>query len=122
MVGLIRDTAFGQIVRVASGRRYFKYPEEENHDLWKKFIDEKKSGHLAHHGSTAPPEDGEEINGLGGTRTRDDGSSADSETSSKTHVGYAPDLPKTMDSKHMHLCGTWHQNLLSQNLSQSRPP
>lgn len=94
MKGLMRDTAFGQIVRVASGRRFFKYAEEENPDLWKQFIDEKKSGNLAHHGTVDPPEDGEEINGLGGIRTREGQSTGnvqtpreDSETSSRTQVG-----------------------------------
>lgn len=90
----MRDTAFGQLVRLASGRRFFKYAEEENPELWKQFIDEKKSGHLAHHGTVAPPEDGEEIHGLGGMRTRDEEQQQrgtpgreDSDTSSRTHVG-----------------------------------
>ena len=59
MKGLMRDTAFGQIVRVVSGRRFFKYSEEENHELWKQFIDEKKSANLAQHGTVEPPEDGD---------------------------------------------------------------
>ena len=37
-----------------------------------RFIDEKKSGYLAHHGDTEPPEDGIQLEGLGGVRTRDD--------------------------------------------------
>ena len=87
----MRDTAFGQIVRLASGKRFFKYAEEENPDLWKQFIDEKKSGNLAHHGSVLPPEDGEEIHGLGGMRTRENAPTnnpaperEDSEASSRT--------------------------------------
>lgn len=91
MKGLMRDTAFGQLVRLISGRRFFKYPEEENPDLWKRFIDEKKSGYLAHHGTTQPPENGEEITGLGGVRTRDGhagpGREDSDTTSSRTHVG-----------------------------------
>ena len=37
-----------------------------------RFIDEEKSGYLAHHGNTEPPEDGVILEGLGGVRTRDD--------------------------------------------------
>lgn len=88
MKELMRDTAFGQLVRLASGKRLFKYAEEENPDLWKKFIDEKKSANLAHHGSVEPPEEGEEIHGLGGVRTRgDEAAREDSDASSRTHVG-----------------------------------
>lgn len=94
MKDLMRDTAFGQIVRLASGKRFFKYSEEENPEIWKHFIDEKKSGNLAHHGSILPPEEGEEIHGLGGMRTREDAPTnnpaperEDSEASSRTHIG-----------------------------------
>ena len=80
MKGLMRDTAFGQIVRVVSGRRFFKYSEEENHELWKQFIDEKKSANLAHHGTVEPPEEGEEADGNQQTPRED------SDSSSRTHV------------------------------------
>lgn len=80
MSDFMRDTAFGQIVRLASGRRFFKYPEEANHDLWNQFIDEKKSANLAHHGTVEPPEDGEQINGNHQTPRED------SDSSSRTHV------------------------------------
>lgn len=94
MKELIRETAFGQIVRQISGKRFFKYPEEEDPELWKQMVDEKKSGNLAHHGEPTPPEDGEEVNGLGGVRTREgDGENSprpsrfSSDTSSRTRVG-----------------------------------
>lgn len=92
MIELIRETAFGQIVRQVSGKRLFKYPEEVNPELWKRMVDEKKSGYLAHHGSTQPPEGGAEINGSGGVRTRDARNESgqgrmSSESSSGTRVG-----------------------------------
>ena len=71
MRDLIRDTAFGQLIRLASGNKFLKYPEEEDAKIWTRFIDEKKSGYLAHHGDTEPPEDGNEMEGLGGVRTRE---------------------------------------------------
>jgi DHA1 family multidrug resistance protein-like MFS transporter len=83
MMGLMRDTAFGQIVRVVSGRRYFKYPEEENHELWKKFIDTEKSANLAHHGTVDPPEDDDEKSDADSDRRPRE----DSDSSSRTHVG-----------------------------------
>lgn len=71
MTELIRDTAFGHIVRFVSKGKYLQYAEERDPSLWQKFIDEKKSGYLAHHGDTEPPEDGQSVHGLGGVRTRE---------------------------------------------------
>ena len=71
MRDLIRDTACGQLIRLISGNKFLKFPEEEDPSIWTRFIDEKKSGYLAHHGDTEPPEDGAEMEGLGGVRTRE---------------------------------------------------
>jgi hypothetical protein len=82
MKGLMRDTAFGHLVRLVSGRRFFKYSEEENHELWKQFIDEKKSANLARHGTVEPPEDDDEKE-----KEEDDQTPReDSDSSSRTHV------------------------------------
>ena len=83
MKGLMRDTAFGQIVRLVSGRRFFKYSEEENHGLWKSFIDEKKSANLARHGTVEPPEDDDEKEK---DEEDDHAPREDSDSSSRTHV------------------------------------
>jgi len=72
MTELIRDTAFGHLVRFVSRGKLLQYAEERDPSLYTRFIDEKKSGYLAHHGSTDPPEDGNEPETLGGVRTRDD--------------------------------------------------
>lgn len=73
MKELIRDTAFGHLIRLVSRGKYLQFAEERDPTIWTRFVDEKKSGYLAHHGDTNPPEDGEkEIEGLGGVRTRDD--------------------------------------------------
>jgi DHA1 family multidrug resistance protein-like MFS transporter len=81
---LIRDSAFGHLVRLATKGKVFQYDEEKDPSLWKKFVNEEKSGYMSHHGDTSPPEDGsgEELRGVRGVRTRE----ADSETSSKTEV------------------------------------
>jgi len=71
MAELIRDSTFGQIVRLVSRGKIFQYPEERNPELVREFINEKKSGHLAHHGDSEPPEDGQSVEGLGGVRTRE---------------------------------------------------
>jgi len=60
MTELIRDTAFGHIVRFVSRGKFLQYEEERDPSVWTKFIDEKQSGNLAHHGTTDPLEDGEE--------------------------------------------------------------
>ena len=57
MSQLIRDTAFGHAVRFLSRGKLLKYQEEEDPSLWKRYIDEHKSGNLAHHGDTKPQED-----------------------------------------------------------------
>lgn len=90
MAELIRDTAFGHIVRFVSRGKLLQYQEERDPSLWKKFLDEKQSGYLAHHGTTDPPEDGEEPETLGGVRTREEKESekrSDSNSSSQTGVG-----------------------------------
>lgn len=71
MIELIRDTAFGQLVRLVSGNKVFQYPEEIDPSIWTRFIDEEKSGYLAHHGDTNPPDDGAVMPGIGGIRTRE---------------------------------------------------
>jgi len=72
MAELFRDTPFGHLVRFLTNKRYFKFAEEEDPSIWTRYIDEKKSGNLAHHGDINAPDDGTELEGLGGVRTRDD--------------------------------------------------
>ncbi|TKA49854.1 hypothetical protein B0A55_13425, partial [Friedmanniomyces simplex] len=72
MAELIRDTAFGHLVRFVTRGRYLKYAEEADPSIWTRYIDEKKSGYLAHHGDANPPEGDAEMEGIGGVRTRDD--------------------------------------------------
>jgi DHA1 family multidrug resistance protein-like MFS transporter len=71
---LIRDTAFGQIVRLITRNRVFQYPEEQDPEYWKKYLNEEKSGYIAHHGHTEPPEDDsqETLQNARGVRTRDE--------------------------------------------------
>lgn len=91
MIELIRDTAFGHVVRFVSRGNLLQYQEERDPSLWKQFVDEKKSGYLAHHGTTDPPEDGQEPETRGGVRSREeneDGNErrSDSRSSSRTKV------------------------------------
>ncbi|KAF2428853.1 multidrug resistance protein-like protein [Tothia fuscella] len=104
MSGLFRDTLFGHIVRLVTRKRYLQYLEEKDEHAWKQYLNEEKSGHAAHHGTTEPEEkdsDDEkedyERHGLGGVRTRDNNeaqnnrheSSPDSHASSGTRTeGY----------------------------------
>jgi MFS transporter, DHA1 family, multidrug resistance protein len=52
----IRDTAFGQIVRLATRNRWPQYPEERDRDSWRKFVNERKSGNLARYGTVNRPD------------------------------------------------------------------
>ncbi|KAF2722584.1 MFS general substrate transporter [Polychaeton citri CBS 116435] len=100
MTDLVRDTTFGHLVRYVTKNKYLQYPEEADPSIWTRFIDEKKSGYLAHHGTTEPPDDGASLQGIGGVRTREDQPDAErsaeqrpisgrtsSDNSSKTRLG-----------------------------------
>jgi MFS transporter, DHA1 family, multidrug resistance protein len=56
MTELIRDTAFGQLVRLVSRNRYFQFPEERNPSLWKKYVNVEKSANAARYGQLEEPE------------------------------------------------------------------
>lgn len=71
----VRDSAFGQIVRLVTKKKVFKFIDEKNPDIWKQLVNEEKSGYMAHHGTTDPPdekEDNESLAGLGGIRSREE--------------------------------------------------
>lgn len=91
MTELIRDTAFGHIVRFVSRGKLLQYAEERDPSIYTRYLDEKKSGYLAHHGDTNPPEDDEEpeLAALGGARTREEKEEKrrSSSRSSRTEVG-----------------------------------
>jgi len=68
----LRDSTVGHLLRLATGGKVLQYPEDRDKEYVRKYIDEEKSGYLAHHGDTNPPEeDGESVHGLGGIRTRE---------------------------------------------------
>ena len=50
MTELLRDTIFGHSVRLATNARYFQYAEEKDPSLWKQYLHEEKTGHMAQHG------------------------------------------------------------------------
>lgn len=75
---LIRDSPFGHIVRLVTRNKYFQYPEEHDPELWKKYVNQEKSGFMAHHGTTdAPEEKSEELNNARGIREREASQSSD---------------------------------------------
>ena len=76
MTDMIRDTALGHIIRFASRGRYLRYQEEVHPELWSRFVNEKKSGYMARHGTVDPHADDSdaeegEMQGIGGVRTRE---------------------------------------------------
>jgi MFS transporter, DHA1 family, multidrug resistance protein len=68
---LIRDTAFGHVIRLITHRKVFAYPEENDPRLLERYIDQEKSKHLKQHGTKS-------------TEANEDGH--DSDTSSRTDV------------------------------------
>jgi len=79
---LIRDSPFGHIVRLVTRNKVFQYPEERDPEVWKKYVNQEKSGHMAHHGAPEPPND----NGNDTTHERDGNVS---DASSQTQVNEA---------------------------------
>jgi DHA1 family multidrug resistance protein-like MFS transporter len=85
VVDLLRDSPFGHLVRLVSRGKLLQYPEERDPSLWKRYVNQEKSGFVAHHGNTQEPgEEVEELSRVRGIRERD---GHDSETSSHTRVG-----------------------------------
>ena len=53
----------------------FKFIDERDPSIWKRVVNEEKSGYMAHHGTTEPhgdDSDAEDGQGLGGVRTREE--------------------------------------------------
>jgi DHA1 family multidrug resistance protein-like MFS transporter len=85
MFDLIRDSAFGHIVRLVTRNKYLQYPEEQDPNMWKEYVSHEKSGYAAYHGSTQAPENKDALDDLAqahGVRSREQGN--DSEDSSRT--------------------------------------
>lgn len=81
MAEYFRDTAFGHFVRLVTRNNVFQYPEEQDPEIWRKYIHQEKSEHVAHHGNTLPPEDNDD-----GEEKLDDANDNVSDVSSQTHV------------------------------------
>ena len=52
MSDLFRDTIAGQLIRLATGSKYLKYPEERDPSLIERYINVEKSENLARTGTT----------------------------------------------------------------------
>ncbi|KAL8832533.1 MAG: hypothetical protein Q9191_000215 [Dirinaria sp. TL-2023a] len=50
MSELIRDTVFGHCVRFITRANVLRYAEEKDPSLWKRYLHEEKTNHMAHHG------------------------------------------------------------------------
>ncbi|OCT44444.1 Caffeine resistance protein 5 [Cladophialophora carrionii] len=56
MAELFRDTVVGQLLRLVTGRRILKYPEERDPSIWQRYLNVEKSSNMALHGSTSRPD------------------------------------------------------------------
>lgn len=123
MTELIRDTAFGHLVRFVSRGKLLKYAEEADPSLYKNYIDQKASGYLADHGDTNPREDGtepdalkseKETNGQDPSKTRSSSQGTGDtkvESDDDTHVNQASGVkvdPEKGQDKHV--IGWWGDN------------
>ncbi|KAL8709551.1 MAG: hypothetical protein Q9225_007435 [Loekoesia sp. 1 TL-2023] len=53
MTELIRDTAFGHLVRLVTKGRFLQYAEDKDPSLWRQYMSEEKTRRMAHHGNPA---------------------------------------------------------------------
>ena len=85
MSDILRDSTFGQLARLVTGGKVFKYPEERDESFYQKYINSEKSANLARTGTASdpPPKDAE--------KDSNDGEPNASSTSSDTEVD--KDLP-----------------------------
>ena len=60
MADLFRETIAGRLVRLATGSKFLKYPEERDPSLIEKYINPEKSGRLARTGTTQSKDPGKE--------------------------------------------------------------
>lgn len=60
MSDLVRDSVFGQLVRLATGGKVFQYPDEYDESLREKYINKEKSANLAVYGSLSAPQEADE--------------------------------------------------------------
>ncbi|KAG4026497.1 hypothetical protein MFRU_040g00550 [Monilinia fructicola] len=70
MKELIRDTTLGEFLRLTTGHRIFKYPEEQivpedkekgDAGFWQKYINEHKTRNARDHGNCDDPDDSEDV-------------------------------------------------------------
>lgn len=63
---LIRDSTAGKILRLLSGNKFLKYPEEQdaladsekgNPDTWRRYLNVRKTQNVRHHGTCEEPEE-----------------------------------------------------------------
>ena len=63
MSQLVRDTAFGHLVRFLTGGRAFQYAEEKDPSLWKRYLDREQTTNMAQFGHPVltPEEQAEKV-------------------------------------------------------------
>jgi DHA1 family multidrug resistance protein-like MFS transporter len=78
----LRDSAFGQIVRLVTRNKVFQFPEEKDAALGERYINAEKSGNMAHHGAVVADiekekeTDGNNLSSSRTSSTQVDGSAA----------------------------------------------
>ena len=87
MTSLMHDTAFGHLCRLVTGNKVFKYAEEKDPEIWKRYINHEKSGYMAQHGTFSAEEETEIEQNANERKEEDVEQDPDSRQSSDTQVG-----------------------------------
>lgn len=110
MSALIRDSAFGQIVRLLSRKRLFRYPEEVDSSSWQKYINVEKTLRVARTGSTNQPSGQEKADvSNGGQSTPESSDNQDSgDLQLTTTISKAPVDPEK--GRNVDVCANFARN------------
>jgi MFS transporter, DHA1 family, multidrug resistance protein len=65
----LRDSVFGQVVRVITRNKVFQFPEEKDASLCERYINVEKSGNMAHHGTADSNEKDTNVNNPSSSRS-----------------------------------------------------
>lgn len=62
MASLLRDSSFGNLCRILTNGRVFRYQEEIHPELWHRYVNTEKSANVARHGRTGSRDSSDDLN------------------------------------------------------------
>ena len=98
MSDIVRDSVFGQLVRLATGGKVFRYPDELDPSIREKYINIEKSGNLAAHGTLQPPTEADEKKAEAAPSTSSSSSASTASTASSPSTDPKEEVERETDA------------------------